>query len=104
MKRIIPNNPLTSQMQAPKEKPVDPSTSEISVDRLIDDGLLILYREIRNLKMLSANGKLEPNDAKDLRDHVKLLFELQLRQNQILKNLTDEELKVKASEALNNVE
>lgn len=77
-----------------------PPLSDISVSRLIDDGLIILYREMKNLLALSVSGKLDPNDAKDLRDHLKLLFELKTRENESLLQLTDEQLKVRAAEVL----
>jgi len=94
------NKPGTPVDFTPKEKIPDPVLSEISVSRLIDDGLLALYREIKNLLILSAKGKLEPNDARDLRDHLKLLFELQEREKESLKNITDEELKQQVKEVL----
>lgn len=68
------------------------SASDISVQRLIDDSLLILSREIRNLLGSSVKGKLGPNEARDLRDHLKLLFELRDREKESLKGLTDEQL------------
>lgn len=95
MKRIIPN----ANLPVAKPKVADPI--DISVVRLIDDGLLVLYREIKNLMILSVNGKLESNDARDLRDHLKLLFELKDRESESLRGLTDEELKEKAKEVLN---
>lgn len=86
-----------------KPEPIaTPPLSEISVQRLIDDGLVVLYREIKNLMISSIKGKLDPNDARDLRDHLKLLFELKDRESDSLKNLTDEQIKAKASEALND--
>ncbi len=81
---------FTKQIPEPIAK--DIPISDISIARLIDDGLLVLYREITNLKMLSVNGKLEASDARDLRDHLKLLFELKDRESESLKGLTDEEL------------
>jgi hypothetical protein len=72
--------------------PTDPIVKDISIQRLIDDSLLILFREIRNLTILSVRGKLESTEARDLRDHLKLLFELKDREQETLKNLTDEEL------------
>lgn len=72
------------------------NVSDISVQRLIDDSLLALYREVKNLLTLSAKGKLTPNDARDLRDHLKLLFELKDREDESLHGISDEEL-----EALN---
>jgi hypothetical protein len=80
----------------------DPKISDISVARLIDDGLLVLYREIKNLLRLSTRGKLEANDARDLRDHLKLLFELKDRESESLRGLTDAQLEEKVKEALAN--
>lgn len=77
-----------------------PPISEISIDRLIDDSLGVLYREIKNLVSLSARGKLEPNDARDLRDHLKLLFELKAREKDSLAGITDEQIKAQAAKAL----
>jgi len=96
-RRIMQSKPVD---YTPKEKVPDIPVSEISIDRLIDDGLLVLYREIKNLMILSVKGKLEPNDARDLRDHLKLLFELKNREAELLKGMTDEELQAKAKEAI----
>lgn len=81
--------------------PKDPAFSDISIARLMDDSLLVLYREIKHLLALSARGKLDPNDARDLRDHLKLLFELKDRENESLKGLTDEQLEDKLKVAMN---
>jgi hypothetical protein len=81
-----------------------PPISEISVARLIDDALLVLYREIKNLVARSVNGKLEANDARDLRDHLKLLFELKDRERESLRGLTDEQLKERAKAILTEKE
>lgn len=69
-----------------------PLVSDISIQRLIDDMLLVLYREVKNIQILSVKGKLDANTARDLRDHLKLLFELKDRENESLKGMTDEEL------------
>lgn len=71
-----------------KDKPI----SEISIDELLGAGLLSLYREMRNLLFLSAKGKLSPADSRDLRDTVKLLFELKDREKAIMEGLETEEL------------
>lgn len=71
---------------------VDKPISDISIDSLLGDGLLGLYREMRNLLLLSAQGKLEAADARDLRDTVKLLFELKDREKELLEGLQDEDL------------
>lgn len=90
--------------QKPEPAVKDLPISEISIARLIDDGLLVLYREITNLKRLSVSGKLEATDARDLRDHLKLLFELKDRENESLKGLTDAELQERLTTADASVE
>lgn len=82
----------------------EPIAHDISIQRLLDDCLLVLDREVRNLKIMSARGKLEASDARDLRDHCKLLFELRDLESNTLRNLTDEQLAEKAKEALSNGE
>lgn len=77
-----------------------PPVSDISVQRLIDDSLLALYREVKNLLTLSAKGKLDPSCARDLRDHLKLLFELKDRENESLRHITDDELKTMLEKGL----
>lgn len=98
MKRIVHPTSPNSQPKLPEV--ADPPMSEISVARLIDDGLLILYREIKNLLSLSVKGKLDAANARDLRDHLKLLFELKAREDQSLRGLTDKELEEKAKAVL----
>lgn len=88
--------------QTPIYNPADTPPSDISVARLLDDGLLVLHREIKNLVYASSKGKLSAADARDLRDHLKLLFELKNRENESLRGLTDEQLEAKAKEALND--
>lgn len=100
MKRIV--KPGTPVDFTPKEKPADLPISDISVDRLIDDGLLALYREMKNLLILGAKGKLDAPSSRDLRDTVKLLFELRDRESESLRNLTDEQLQDKVKEVLND--
>lgn len=97
MRRIVKPNQLTdlSPLQPP-----DMAVSDISVTRLIDDGLLALYREMKNLLSLSAKGKLDAASSRDLRDTVKLLFELKDRENESLKSVTDEQLEEQAKAAL----
>lgn len=89
MSTYVPKQPNTV---LPKKEIDIPPLGEISVQRLIDDGLAILYREIKNLMILSAKGKLDAPSARDLRDHLKLLFELKAREEAALKGMTDEEL------------
>lgn len=89
MKRIAKPSTVIFQKSEEVETPL---VSDISIQRLIDDSLLILYREIKQLLFLSSKGKLPPENARDLRDHLKLLFELKNRENEMLSKVTDEQL------------
>ncbi len=89
-----------NQSSLPALTPVAIETSDISIARLIDDGLEALRREVKNLLMLSAKGKLEPSDARDLRDSIKLLFELKDRESESLRGITDEDLQNQVKAAL----
>lgn len=91
MKRIV--------TEVPDRVPEIP-VSDISVARLIDDGLLALYREMRNLLFLSAKGKLDPASSRDLRDSIKLLFELKDRESDSLRGMTDEQLRDEVTKAM----
>ncbi len=90
MKRF--SKPMTdiSSTKAPEIEA--PLISDISIQRLIEDSLAALYREVKNILILSAKGKLDPNTSRDLRDHLKLLFELKDREADFLKGMTDEQL------------
>jgi hypothetical protein len=89
--------PPAERLSAQEETPA----SDISIDELIGKGLVALDREIRNL-LVASRSKLSPNDAKDLRDHLKLLFDLQEREKDATKKLSDEDLAKAAKEALND--
>lgn len=84
--------PKIKDQQIENERPPDPLVSDISIDGLIDNGLLVLYREMKQLLGASAKGKLSAPDARDLRDHVKLLFEIKDREAGALEKMTTEEL------------
>lgn len=100
MKRYAKPVTALPQDKEPMDAAPPPPISDISVTRLIDDGLVALYREMKNLLMMSAKGKLDPANAKDLRDHMKLLFELKAQEAGSLKDITDEELKAQAKAVL----
>lgn len=100
MPRIKPRYKEPTDLSGLIAREINPPLGDISVQRLIDDGLIVLYREIKNLLAYSTKGKLDPNSAKDLRDHLKLLFELKDREAASLRNLTDEQMKAMAVTAL----
>ncbi len=91
------NGMFQSNRPVPAEAPL---VSDISINSLIEDGLVILYKEIKNLMGLSDKGKLTPPDARDLRDHLKLLFELKKQESDLLQGLTDEQLEEQAKKVL----
>lgn len=83
--------------QATQLKTVEPEpTAGFDVVDLLDKGGLILQREIKNLLMASANGKLLPAHSRDLVAYIRLLSELKDKQEQDAAELTDDELKAAA--------
>lgn len=97
MKRIVhpPKTDLQVDREAESKRQAvvkDIPLNDISIDKLLTDGLLGIYREVKNLLYLSAKGKLGKDSARDLRDTVKLLFELKDREKDLLENLSNEDL------------
>lgn len=90
------------QFDSLSKEELNPSPDDISIERLIEDGLLALHREIKYLLKIGESDKLSANNSRDLRDHLKLLFELKERENDLLKGMTDEQLRDQAKEALSN--
>lgn len=78
---------------APAEEPV---AATFDVTALLDKGGLILSREIKNLLMASASGKLLPAHSRDLVAYIRLLSELKEKQEQDASAMTDEELQAAA--------
>lgn len=70
----------------------DPAIADISIDDLLGKSLLILYRETRHLLGSSKDNKLSKDDAACVRDNIKLLQELKKREQEVLDELSDEEL------------
>ena len=98
MKYIV--HPKTPEGSEPKVQ--TPDVSDISISGLLDSGLIALYREMHNLLRLSAQGKLAAADARDLRDTIKLLFDMKAKENELLKGMSDEELETQAKAVLND--
>jgi hypothetical protein len=89
-----------TQGEASTDMTPPPPIADISVVRLIDDGLVALYREMKNLLVMSSKGKMDPANARDLRDYMKLLFDLKAQEADSLSKVSDEELKAQAKAAL----
>lgn len=92
--------PNQSSIPKAPEPEKDPGIGNISIQRLLDDGLLVLSREIRNLTIASVSGKLDASEARDLRDHIKLLFDMKEKEQESLRDMTDEQLREAAKEAM----
>lgn len=104
MKRYAkPTTDVSAMLPEAAAKEVPP-LSDISIQRLIDSGLIALEREMRNLLFASAKGKLDAASARDLRDHMKLLFELKAQELDALHTVSDDDLKRKARQALDETE
>lgn len=93
MKRY-PRAPNT-EVQVP-DTPFDlPEPSELDIEALLAKSGEILRREVTNLMAESSSKKLSANSAKDLVAYVKLLHELKEKQDAVLQNMTDAELRSK---------
>lgn len=69
-------NPLLKPVKATKRR-----IKKVNLDRLTKKAVHILDREIDYLFTLSKNHKLEEEDAKSLREYLKLLKQLQKEDN-----------------------
>ena len=81
--------PMTA---VPKQTEPDEVPAAFDVTALLDKGGLILSREIKNLLMASASGKLLPAHSRDLVAYIRLLSELKEKQEADASEMTDEEL------------
>lgn len=102
MRRVVkPITNIADMIADGVAKEIEPDlVSDVSISQLIDNGLVTLHREMKNIMVMSSKGKLDPNSARDLRDHLKLLFELKDREEDGLKGLTDEQLEAIARTTL----
>jgi hypothetical protein len=91
--------PKIKNQQREMESEPDILVSDISIIKLIDDCSTAMYREVKNLLIASTKGKLGANDSRDLREYLKLLFELREQEKGLLKGFTEEQLR---KLALNN--
>lgn len=62
------------------------------VDALLDKAVLVLQREIQQLVIRSASGKLEPEHARDLISYVQLLNKLREDMRKSVAQMDDEQL------------
>lgn len=82
-------------------KALEPPSSDISLDELLDKTRLILYREIKNLLEESSAGLLSKDSSTSLVNYAKLLKDLKKAEEDAGQNLSDEELEELAKAARN---
>lgn len=87
---------------APVVKEDDSALGSFDVVEQLDKARLILQRELRNLAVTSARGKLSPTESRDLVAYIKLLSELESAEKDALANMKDDDLKNLASKKLDN--
>lgn len=75
-----------------KEIVIETVSGEQDVDTLLTKSYLVLQREIQNLVMESAKGKLNSGSSKDLVQYIKLLNDIKLDQEALVNSLSTEEL------------
>lgn len=103
MKRYpVAPNQISKKVDSVDRSP-DPLISEISVESLIGDSLLVLFRETKQLLVESSAGKLNKDSSKDLRDNLKLLFEIKDREDGFLDALTDDQIRLLAEKLKPNL-
>jgi hypothetical protein len=79
------------KVEVPKPEPV-PSRTDVSIDSLLNKGLLAIERTMRHIVERSVHGVLERSDVQNLKDLMVLLQELKEKEDDILNKMTDEEL------------
>jgi len=76
-----------------KMTPVDePAIKDISIDDLIGDQLLVLYRETKHLVRRSSEGPLDPPEGVALERVMKLTQVLKEKEQEMLENMSDEQI------------
>ncbi len=66
---------------------------EVDLQTLVKSSLSILNREIKALVFESSKGKLSKGSATDLVSYIKLLNELHDKEQELLENLSEDDLK-----------
>lgn len=74
-----------------KEDPI-PTHTDVSIDLLLNRGLLAIERTMKFIVTKSCTGGLERNDVMNLKDLMVLLQDLKEKEDDILEKMSDEEL------------
>lgn len=86
--KVYPAKDKQGMFTAPEPEP----ESDFDVVAELDRVQLILRREVKNLLIASASGKLLPAHSRDLVAYVRLLSDLKKEQLEELSSKTDDEL------------
>lgn len=79
------------RVAAPEPEPV-PVRTDVSIDSLLNKGLLAIERTMKHIVERSVHGVLERQDVQNLKDLMSLLQELKASEKDILDKMSDEEL------------
>jgi hypothetical protein len=92
MRRIVNKESIESLAEPSKMKEPDFSLVSTTLDELSAKAQEILRREITNLMIESTKGLLSRDNAMSLTSYIKLLGELKAKEDEELRNLSDEHL------------
>jgi hypothetical protein len=91
-RRYIAGRTSAGQESVPSNTPLPPVTP-FEVDEALSKLLTVMQREVHNLLIASAGGKLLPEHSRDLVQYIKLLSEVSVDQKEMLANMTEDQLK-----------
>lgn len=85
---------IIEELTKPEEKPVlsAPSTDDLSIDSLLQEGLKSIYMLMRVIRDDIRTGNPERNTVMNLKDAMAMLHELREKEQDLLESLSDEEL------------
>lgn len=83
------------KIKAHEEPLVEMNTpmEDISLDKLLNNCLVLLDREIKELRKESVLGKLSKDSAHSLRENAKLILDLKKKEKELLDGMSEEELR-----------
>lgn len=73
--------------------------TDFDIDALLAKSALVLQREVHNIMLAGAKGKLDAAASRDLVSYIKLLTELKAEKQKELANMTQEQLEALTASA-----
>jgi hypothetical protein len=80
------------KVKTPEPEPLSLRT-DVSIDSLLNKGLLAIERTMKNLATKSCGPGLEREDVMNLKDLMVMLSDLKEKEQDVLESMSDEELK-----------